>query len=246
MIKPQFDFAYDFSEGLAAVKLGSGINSYGYIDRSGKVVIPGKFSPSSFKNGIARVIGKHDFEYIDNHGNKVPREIGLRSFPNEHELSPIKIGELYGYEDRVGKIVIKPAYRRALPFSDGYAAAVPKEGTWGYGVIDKTGSFISPTKFGTIRQFSEGLAAAQLDPNGKWGFITPSGEAAIPFKFDQVGNFSNGLAPAGFEDGCADPFDSYRTQMYLLGYVNKTGEFAVQPKYRQAKEFKDGIAEVSF
>ncbi|MFN8657117.1 MAG: WG repeat-containing protein [Candidatus Obscuribacterales bacterium] len=246
VIKPQFNYARDFSEGLAAVNIGQGIRSTGYCELSGKVVIPAKFSVAeNFKNGVARVIEKHEYEYIDKYGKAVSRELGLQSFPNESELTPIKVGDLYGYEDRVGKIVIRPAYRRAFPFSDGYAAAVPKEGSFGYGVIDKTGSFISPTKFGTIRQFSEGLAAAQLDPNGKWGFITPSGETAIQFKFDQVGNFSNGLAPAGFEDGWAEPFDA-RTQMYLMGYVDKTGEFALKPKYHQAEDFKDGIAAVSF
>src|SRR5262245_58232100 len=37
VIKPQFDSAYPFSEGLAAVQVG---NKAGFIDESGQIVIP--------------------------------------------------------------------------------------------------------------------------------------------------------------------------------------------------------------
>ena len=41
-IKPQFDQAYPFTEGLAAVSIGSKL---GFIDTAGKVVIPLQYLP---------------------------------------------------------------------------------------------------------------------------------------------------------------------------------------------------------
>ncbi|MDY5615840.1 MAG: WG repeat-containing protein [Helicobacter sp.] len=40
VIKPQFDFAWSFSEGLALVELNG---KYGFIDKSGKIVINPQF-----------------------------------------------------------------------------------------------------------------------------------------------------------------------------------------------------------
>jgi hypothetical protein len=75
IIKPQFDWADEFSEGLCVVrndngKIGSGKN--GYIDTNGNVVIDYKFEyAGKFENGRAHVqIGK-EFVFIDKMGNVV-------------------------------------------------------------------------------------------------------------------------------------------------------------------------------
>lgn len=72
IIKPQFDWADEFSEGLCVVrndngKIGSGKN--GYIDTTGKLVIDFKFKyAGKFENGKAKVQIEKDFVFIDKTG----------------------------------------------------------------------------------------------------------------------------------------------------------------------------------
>lgn len=61
---------------------------------------------------------------------------------------------------------------------------------WGF--IDPSGQFVIEPKFDDARDFSEGLAAANL--NGKWGYINQKGSLVIPHIFQICGDFSEGKA----------------------------------------------------
>lgn len=82
IIKPQFDWADEFSEGFCVVrndngKLGSGKN--GYIDTTGKLVIDFKFkNAGKFENGKAKVQIDKDFVYIDKTGNIIAETNGTK------------------------------------------------------------------------------------------------------------------------------------------------------------------------
>lgn len=267
VIKPQFEWARDFSEGLAAVKLvGSRSSAHSYCDLKGKIVIPEKFEyGQQFKNGIAKVRkadkvkytnveglgyvvlgGEEDIDiFIDKQGNVLSKEKKLRLVPHESELTPVGKNGLFGFEDRFGKLVLTPEYRRAMPFSDGYSVVVPRTGPFAHGVIDRSGRLVCPAEFFEIRTFSNGLAAAQLTQGSKWGFIDPSGKFVIPPQFDEIGDFSEGLAAAGFDGGWAEMTDA-RTQVYLLGYIDKSGAFVIKPKFREANQFHNGVAIVQY
>src|SRR6476469_1651030 len=90
-INPQFDSGAPFSDGLAAVRMGS---AWGFIDHSGRVVIPAKFQvpgpmPLEFAEGLAAV--------------------------NQGPGTPI------GFIDKNGNMVIAPQFEYALRFSNGLA-----------------------------------------------------------------------------------------------------------------------------
>ncbi|MHB1238629.1 MAG: WG repeat-containing protein, partial [Gallionella sp.] len=63
VINPQFDYATNFSEGLAAVCInGSGC---GYIDKTGTIVVSLTFSEADpFQDGLARVRVGNKYGFI--------------------------------------------------------------------------------------------------------------------------------------------------------------------------------------
>ncbi len=88
---------------------------------------------------------------------------------------------LYGYADTTAKVIIKPAFEIAGPFSEGLAPVAKKlDGLLGY--IDKTGNWIIKPRFIKATSFSEGLAAvAYVDDNERivMGYIDHTGKMLL-------------------------------------------------------------------
>jgi hypothetical protein len=60
-----------------------------------------------------------------------------------------------------------------------------------WGMINHDDTAIIPFKYDDLREFSEGLCAANLQ--GKWGFINKEDKDVIPFKYYTVQDFTNGI-----------------------------------------------------
>jgi len=106
---------HPFSEGLAAVALyASDTNPYGgpcgYMDKTGKLVLPARFNGcSSFSEGKANVLIDDVYQIIDKDGNAV--EIGKYYFIGDFHggLAGVETGRgTGGYIDKAGKFVYKP------------------------------------------------------------------------------------------------------------------------------------------
>ncbi len=267
VIEAKFVLVKPFSEGLAAVMFKENVNAYrtvGYIDQTGRLVIPPQFSGegvvSGFSEGLAAVnvsMGKAD---------------------------------KYGYIDKSGKFVIEPQFAAAGPFLEGRAMVGIAEPDWSidykWGFIDMKGRWIAKPQFQSANEFSEGLAPVMLD--GKVGFIGLQGKIAVKPQFDPDGTggcvsdgrvgasrFSEGLAAVqlrekdfgkewGFIDrqgkwviqpafACSAPFNEGLALIgvrndegvWSYGYIDKTGAIVIKPQFSQASSFAGKLALVT-
>lgn len=110
VIEPRFDFAYDFSEGLAPVRIGTEEDGrWGYIDKTGNMVIEPQFlEVKGFSEGLAAV------------------KTGERDKKNDK----------WGFIDKTGQFVIAPQFENTYHFANGVAVVKSEGNTW---YIDKTG-----------------------------------------------------------------------------------------------------------
>jgi hypothetical protein len=170
-----------FSEGLAAVRVGDESRSrYGYIDKTGKLVIDTQFDyVKDFSGGLAaiRIGDEHTgrFGYIDRNGKvAINPQFGFAHNFSEG-LAEVEVGNRYGYIDKSGTMVVPPLSEVGNPrFSEGLVSMMIG-GRWGY--FDKAGKVAINPQFDFAFEFSEGLASVRLGKGdtAKWGYIDKAG-----------------------------------------------------------------------
>ena len=142
-------------------QLRSAKRSWGYIDSTGKFVIPPRFRDAEpFAEGLAAVC--------------------------EH-AEPGK--DRWGFINKTGIFVVPPQYFSASSFSEGLGAVTvlsskknPDTGIFSAsGYVDKTGKVVIPLRFSFCGEFSEGLAGVTV-AGSKLGYIDKEGRWVIPPK----------------------------------------------------------------
>jgi hypothetical protein len=228
VIKPQYHFADDFSEGLAGVVTN---RQYGFINRKGEMVIQPRFVP--------RTGGPHGFG------------IGGTSYFAEGLACVREVGGLYGYIDKKGDFVIPPQFIEAIAFSEGLAWAVVNEkitmAVIKVGWIDKSGQFVitrpSDQVFAKFSpsSYSEGLVPFSVYTGEKflWGYMDHSGVEVIKPQFDGASYFVGGIAGvtihvkgtyvAGINTGYTDR-KTGEFMEEVQGYINKKAQFIWKSK----------------
>ena len=200
VIEPQFDYADQFSEGLAYVcfcddmrNLGRpNASKFAYIDKKGNYVIkPQNFDMvGRFKNGLAKITYHHKTGLINKKGDYVirPKYDYISDFSEGY--ATVSIGEKSGYIDEKGNLVISIQYDDATYFSEGLAA-VKKDNKYGY--IDKTGNFIIQPQFNHAHPFHNGLAVIGMGEYNDYGIIDQSGKEVIKPIFQEAFSIGYGL-----------------------------------------------------
>jgi hypothetical protein len=263
VIQPQFDLAlaYPFSEGLAAVGTGSaGDDRFGFIDKTGAVVIPMQYelapSPTcKFSEGLCKVMvseaGKQRWGFIDKTGTMVIKAqfAGVSDF-SEGLAAADSDSDPHGFIDKTGKWVIQLPPNLQLyggrgdnGFSEGLEIVhevVPgdTEHPIHFGYIDQMGKVVIQPQFDAAFSFSEGLAVAEVSPNGvsRWGYIDKTGTWVIEPQFDIAAPFSEGLAAVVTGSG-----NSAR-----WSFIDRTGKVAIalQENQQPLGSFSGGVAGV--
>jgi hypothetical protein len=230
----QFGFSLKLYPALKDMIGGS---FYGYINDRGIFIIKPKYQKAYDFNefGTAIVAVNNYVGVINIEGEYVVK-------PFYESLSQYKEGRVVyvlngnmGVMDEKGNVITKKPYNYISDFNDGIAiiGVSNKEGSYGYGYIDKDGNEIVNPKFLSADEFVEDRAIIQFE-NKEYGLINKDGIILITYKYQYVGKLGNGLMV--FSDKSTG----------LLGYINKEGKEIIKPIYNEANRFKDGIAVVSF
>lgn len=203
---------------------------WGYIDRSGKIVIEPQFERAEeFSEGLAAIELDGKWGFIDTNGKLIvePQYSSAQRF--SEGLARIQIGAdldgKWGFIDHTGQTVIAPQFTinfgsndESFNFHEGLAVIETGDLK---AFIDKTGTIVIRPRFQFAYPFSEGLASVKDNLEGKWGFIDKTGAWIIPPRYDWSSSFSEGLAPVSTNGTC--------------GYVDKTGQLTLIPPFK-AKE----------
>lgn len=263
-LENDYDEVYSFNNGMARVELFQNDVSYrrpskyGYINKTGKEVIPLKYDfADDFSEGLARVVLDDKAGYIDKIGKEViPLKYDWVGDFNEG-LAKVVLNEKFGFINKTGKVVIPLKYDKVGDFSEGLAA-VQLDFEWSY--IDKTGKEVISLKdqdVYTAWDFSEGLA--RIDKGIGCGYIDKNGEVVIPaiyssphyetglyidgkmdFKnYESINEFRE-IGESQFKGGVA----SVINQDWEAGYIDKNGKVAVPFKSNDGgwnDEFSEGL-----
>ena len=136
-----------------------------------------------------------------------------------------------GFINSTGESVIasNPERTYYTPFSEGLAGvSINNKG----GYIDKTENIVIEPQFVdyTLGKFKEGLAAVQIEYEGKRGYIDKNGNLVVEAKFGNAGDFIDGLALVTFEG--------------KWGFIDKSGSFVIEPQNYYARDFSEGRAAI--
>ncbi len=237
-----FDFAEDFSEGLAGVSIKEHKefnSSYGYIDVIGKIVIKPQFQTvGKFREGTADVrMPNGKWGVIDKEGKFIitpiydgvvpfSENIGIGGIIKNKKSTPFdqKISDFESvFYDRSGNIIVHSKYFAFGLFNDGLVLIVTEQGE---GFIDKTGKIIIEPKFRKALSFSEGLCPVLVDKN--WGYIDKTGKMIVEPRFNKASMFSEGIARVETING--------------VEFIDNKGKTIIQFHDWDISNFEDGLA----
>jgi len=226
--------------------------AWGYINKSGDVVIPLKFErASSFHEGLAAVRWKgKGWGYLSNTGKiVVPPNYNYAGNFKEGVACVQKKGKSASWItiDAKGKRVFKE-FENCVQPSDGLILTT-KEGERGY--YDLSGKLVKPLgkswwskltkETPEYHEFKSNLAAINFpegDGLGQCGFLDKSGkivEIKIKNKcavFDVHGDRAKVMV------------SNSKTNSFKYGFVDRQGQFKIDAKYESAGEFYQGFVSV--
>ncbi|MGH1337396.1 MAG: WG repeat-containing protein [Aureispira sp.] len=230
----------DYQEGRVAFLKE---HRWGFYDKNGRIVVPAIYTRvGDFSEGKAWVqLPRGQRGYIDREGTLLFQGRYSRLSDFHQGLAVARVSKRgWGIIDTSGNFILKPKkhYRKITPFNE-YGLAKVRVGKR-YRLVDRAGKWVGKRSFGTINEFSEGLAAVRLQSSGSksilrrnlhWRLIDTTGDFVSKEEFRRIEPFSEGLA-------------KFKNNKGRYGYLNEKGEVVIPAVYIKADPFQEGSAVV--
>lgn len=167
-----------FHDGLACVSVYDKywIPKYGYIDKTGKLIIPVNYDlAEDFSDGYAQV-GISQSQY----GNR-----------------------LHGVIDTKGNVVVPIQYPNMGQINEGMVSVSVgyDNGTIKWGFCDMTGKLVVPMIYSRVYDYQEGFAVVAMpderfsnESQRRYGFINKQGEVVVPIQYSGAESYQDGIA----------------------------------------------------
>ncbi len=211
MIKPEFEEASLFSEGLAAVSVNG---KYGYINKAGKTIIDFLFLDAEpFKNGSAIVKKDSVYGLISKNGTFLIQPQYQELSEANDNIYMAERNDNSGYLHKNGDTLTGFIFDLAGDFINGFAIINKTEK---YGLINIQGNYSIEPKYAELVFIGNGLLKA-LSENESWGILNLTGDTILPFSYDAIGEFSEQRALVAKKEKC--------------GYVNEQGIIIIPLRY---------------
>jgi hypothetical protein len=142
---------------ICGLSLAGKDSKYGYVDRSGNIVVPIIYDEGlTFKEGYSAVRKGVKWQYIDSTGRFITDAIFSDAQSFYDGFAAVMQDDLYGYINTSGKLVIDFKFSNARNFSEGLAPAANKKGIWGY--INLEGEMVIAPEYSFADSFDNGEA----------------------------------------------------------------------------------------
>ncbi len=265
VIKPDYDMAMDFQDGLVAVIKD---NQKFFINKKGEKVSKNYDKVLSFQKGYAIVSLNNKYGLINKNMEEViPLNYDSIDYPS-NDLILVEENGILKYLNLDNQVVITlpKNIKEASSFKNGLAKVV----TEGYkvGFIDKTGRMVINPIYNTASSFENDLASVSERNEGST-IIYRNGEELFP----RSNNFEilecaskKGIFIANFgylKKGLIDRFGNFVTDRFYpyiykesdglirvkdlnhnYGFINSEGCEVIPTTYSKANDFKEGLAVV--
>ncbi|NBX79593.1 MAG: WG repeat-containing protein [Flavobacteriales bacterium] len=191
-IYKEVDYNFGYREG-GIFKVVDVNDKIGFVDVKGKIVVACKYEyTESFENGYAVVrIAKGEYDYlyglIDSLGKEViPLKYGRLEYYADDKVL------VFGMENASDVGLMNLKGQVLIPEQYAFWSKKITKGLWPVAKNDKCGvvnlknEIIVPFEYAMIEGYSEslGIAPAQKEENGKFGFIDRTGKTVIPFEYE--------------------------------------------------------------
>lgn len=200
-VVPEEDGKSDFHEGLARV-YDKETKKYGYVDKTGKVVIPFEhdYRAGNFYDGLAVTYDATNayYGYMDKTGKVVIpcQYANARHFVNGFAV--VQLGNRQTVIDTTGKDLLPQdcsyntsGYSGIWPKDISPEAVRVRQDGGGYAFVNKSGQIVSGG-YDSTWGFTNGMAVVEKDD--KYGYVNEAGVLVIPCQYEYAYEFCDGYA----------------------------------------------------